>query len=201
MFETSKIKYKIIPDRIETMTFIILGLLTGNIKVCKSNIEHYQLPLNLLIKAGYNIKIKKGNVIAKKSRGRAFDIETSVYPGFPTDMQPLFGVLLSLSKGKSQIKENIFENRMQIYEDLVSSNACVNVISNNAYVMGVDNLKYNEYVAKDLRHSAALVLLVLTFGGIVNELEILNRGYESFFYKIRQLRAVFKIVDIKINQK
>ena len=112
VIEKTRIKYKIIPDRIEAMTFIILGLLTGNLKICKSNVEHYQYPLNLLLKAGYHIKIKNGNVIAKKFRGKAFDIETGVYPQFPTDMQPLFGVLLATAKGNAQITENIFENRM-----------------------------------------------------------------------------------------
>jgi UDP-N-acetylglucosamine 1-carboxyvinyltransferase len=197
VFERKIIKHKIIPDRIEAMTFIILGLLTGNIKVCKSNIEHYQYPLNLLIKAGYHIKIKKGNVIAKKFRGKAFDIETGIYPKFPTDMQPLFGVLLSTSKGNSQITETIFENRMHIYEDLNLAKACVNVVDNKAYIIGVDNLSYSNYYSKDLRHSAAVVLLALTYGGTVDNLDVLNRGYEVFFYKIRQLRAVFKIINIK----
>ena len=112
-------------------------------------------------------------------------------------MQPLFGLLLSLAKGKSQITENIFENRMQIYDDLVSSKACINIVDNKAYIIGVDALEYNNYISKDLRHSAAVVLLVLTFGGVVDNLDVLNRGYECFFYKIRQLRAVFKIIDIK----
>ena len=197
IYDNRKIRYQVIPDRIEAMTFIILGLLTGNIKICKSNIDHYRLPLNLLINAGYNIKIKKDKVIAKKSRGKGFDIETNVYPNFPTDMQPLFGLLLSLAKGKSQITENIFENRMQIYDDLVSSKACINIVDNKAYIIGVDALEYNNYISKDLRHSAAVVLLVLTFGGVVDNLDVLNRGYECFFYKIRQLRAVFKIIDIK----
>lgn len=197
VIEKTRIKYKIIPDRIEAMTFIILGLLTGNLKICKSNVEHYQYPLNLLLKAGYHIKIKNGNVIAKKFRGKAFDIETGVYPQFPTDMQPLFGVLLATAKGNAQITENIFENRMHIYDDLINANACINVVDNKVYIIGVDNLVYNEYYSKDLRHSAAVILLALTYGGIVDNIEVLNRGYEVFFYKIRQLRAVFKIVNIK----
>lgn len=195
VYDSKKIKYKIIPDRIEAMTFIVMGLLTGNIKIKKSIVNHYQYPLNLLINAGFNIKIHKNKVVAKKSCGKGFDIETSVYPGFPTDMQPLFAVLLALSKGKSKITENIFENRMQIFDDLISANACVNVVDNKAYLIGVDNLRSMNYESKDLRQSAAAILLVLSFGGSVNNLETLNRGYETFFYKIRQLRAVFKIVD------
>jgi UDP-N-acetylglucosamine 1-carboxyvinyltransferase len=190
-------KYTIIPDRIEAMTFIIMGLLTGNILIRKSNIEHYHYPLNLLINAGYNIKIKNGNVLSKKSRGKSFDINTDTYPGFPTDMQPIFAVLLSLSKGRSIITENIFENRMQIFDDLISAKACVNVKDNKGYIMGVSDLNSSDYICKDLRQSAAVVLLVLSFGGSVDNLDILNRGYEVFFYKIRQLRAVFKIIDVK----
>ena len=191
------VKHKIIPDRIEAMTFIVLGLLTGNIKVCNSNVEDYQYPLNLLLNAGYNIKIKNNKIISKKSRGKAFDIETGIYPKFPTDMQPLFGVLLSVARGSSKITETIFENRMHIYNDLISSKGCINIIDNQAYIMGVDKLSYNNYETKDLRHAAGVILLALTYGGIVDNIDILNRGYEAFFFKIRQLRAVFKIIDLK----
>ena len=189
------ITYKIIPDRIEAITFILMGVLTGDLIINKSNIMHYQLPLNQLINAGCEIKIKKGKVYAKKTRCKAFDIVTGIYPGFPTDMQPLFAVLLSVSKGKCEITENIFENRMQIFEDIRNSDACVNVVNNKVYMIGVDILKYNNYLAKDLRHAAALMLLVLTFGGSVECVEILNRGYQDFKKKIRKLGAEFNIVE------
>lgn len=191
------LKYKIIPDRIEAMTFIIMGLLTGNILVKNSNIEHYHYPLNLLIEAGYNIKIKNRNIISKKSRGKSFDINTNTYPGFPTDMQSLFAVLLSVSNGTCVVTENIFENRMQIFNDLKQSKALIETKDNKAYIMGVENLSQSNYTCCDLRQSAALMLIVLSYGGIVDNLDILNRGYESFFYKIRQLRAVFKIINVK----
>ena len=85
---------------------------------------------------------------------------------------------------------------MHIYDDLINANACINVVDNKVYIIGVDNLVYNEYYSKDLRHSAAVILLALTYGGIVDNIEVLNRGYEVFFYKI-----YFKNTNVKTLNK
>ena len=195
MMYKKNIRYKIISDRIEAMTFILMGVLTGDLIINKTDVMHYQVPLNKLINAGCEIKIKNSKVYVKKSRCKSFDITTGIYPTFPTDMQPLFAVLLSVSKGKCEITENIFENRMQIFDDIKNSDGCVNVVKNKVYMIGIDNLKYNNYIAKDLRHAAALVLLVLTFGGSIDCVEILNRGYEDFYNKIHKLGAQFNIIE------
>ena len=84
---------------------------------------------------------------------------------------------------------------MQIFDDIKNSDGCVNVVKNKVYMIGIDNLKYNNYIAKDLRHAAALVLLVLTFGGSIDCVEILNRGYEDFYNKIHKLGAQFNIIE------
>ena len=191
------IKHTIIPDRMEAMTFIIMGLLCGDIKIKNANPNHMIYPLDLLINSKYNIVINDKYIRAIKSRGEAFNIKTDVYPFFPTDMQPLFGLLLSLSKGTCIIEETIFENRLQIYKDIDSSGGNINIIGNKAFITGVDNLIPNNYTSVDLRHSAALMLLILKFGGAVNNLSLLERGYEDFFFKIKQLGANFKLKSKK----
>lgn len=187
----NSIKYKIIPDRIEAITFIIMGLLCGNIKVKGLNPNHMKYPLDLLKNNGYNIKINKNSVISKKSKGSSFDITTKEYPFFPTDMQPLFGVLLAYSKGSSTIIENIFDNRMHIYSDLTSIGFQVNIINNKAYLIGGKEEITKEFTAYDLRHGAALLILILKIGGRINNVKIIERGYEDIYKKIKKLGGKF----------
>lgn len=189
----NSIKYKILPDRIEAMTFIIMGLLCGKIKIQNFNKDHFKYPLDLLINAGYKLKIKDKYITAYKSRGKAFDVKTDIYPYFPTDMQPLFGVLLAMAKGSSKIEEQIFDNRMQIYHDINNIGGNINVIGNIAYIDGAEKLNEIEGECHDLRHSAALMLLGLANGGTIKNIEILNRGYENFIFKVRTLGANFKL--------
>lgn len=192
-----KISHMIIPDRVEAMTFIIMGLLCGDIKIKNVKSNHIRYPLELLLNANYNIKIEKGYIQAIKSRGKCINIKTDIYPLFPTDMQPLFGVLSSLGIGMCVIEETIFENRLQIYNDINASGGSVNIIGNKAYITGVEKLNSNIYRAYDLRHAASLMLLVLKFGGKVQNLSVLERGYEDFFFKLKLLGANFKLKSKK----
>ena len=112
-------------------------------------------------------------------------------------MQPLFGVLLSLSRGSAVVEETIFENRLEIYKDINNSGGNINIIGNKAFIDGVEELMPNNYTAYDLRHAAALMLLVLRFGGSVDDLSLLERGYEDFFFKIKLLGANFTIKSKK----
>ena len=191
------IAFNIIPDRIEAMTFIVMGLLCGDIKVKGSMPFHYNIALTNLVDSGYNVKLKKDMVRAKKSRGQAFNIKTDYYPLFPTDLQPILAVLLSTSRGSCCIEESIFENRMQIFKDLNNCGGYINIIGNKAYVVGTDTLEEHSFKAQDLRHSAALALLTLAYGGEVYDIEYIERGYENFFSKIRKLGAQFTLKRIK----
>jgi len=182
-------KYRIIPDRMEAMTYIALGILCGNVKVKGCNPSDMKYPLDLLISNGYDVKICKNMIIAKEKRGKAFDISTRGYPFFPTDAQPIFGVILAYSIGSAKVEENIFENRMQIYKDLINMGADITVIDNKAFINGIDKL--NEYTscAFDLRHGASLLLLALKNGGVINNLEVVERGYDSLYKKLKSLGA------------
>jgi UDP-N-acetylglucosamine 1-carboxyvinyltransferase len=197
LYEPDEISFKIIPDRIEATTFIVMGLLCGDIKVKGSMPFHYNIALTNLMDAGYNVKLKGNVVRARKSKGQAFNIKTDYYPLFSTDMQPILAVLLSNSRGSCCIEETVFENRMQIFRDLNSCGGYINIIGNKAYVVGTDSLEKQSYKALDLRHSAALALLVLAFGGEVYGIDYMERGYERFFRKIRKLGAQFKLNRVK----
>lgn len=191
--EKKKYDFKIIPDRMEAMTFILMGLLCGKIKVKNAEAGHMKYPLDLLIQAKYDITIGKKGIVAKKSRGSSFDIKTDVYPLFPTDMQALFGVLLAYSRGSCTVEETIFENRMQIYKDLGALGASINVIENKAYIIGGSSLRAGKLRCTDLRQGAAAMLIVLKTGGSVDNIQIIKRGYEDFFYKIKMLGADFEL--------
>lgn len=183
------IKYEIIPDRIEAMTFIIMGLLCGKVKIKGANYNHISYPIDLLIKNGYTIKINKKYIIAQKSKGLAFDIKTDIYPYFPTDMQPLFGVLFAYSRGACVVEEKIFDERMQIYYDLQNIGASINIVDNKAFIIGNSPDKVKCFKGYDLRHCAAIMLIILKNGGRLENYEMMQRGYEDFIYKISLLGA------------
>lgn len=191
IMQNMNVIYTIIPDRIEAMTFVVMGLLCGNIKIKGAFIDHIRYPLDLLIKNGYRVKIKNNNIVVNKSRGSCFNIRTDIYPLFPTDLQPIFGVLLSFGRGSCVIEENIFDNRMQIYNDLNSCGGYVNIINNKAYLIGCDKMDFINAKCIDLRQAAALMILGLKCGGRIENIELINRGYECFFKKISKLKAKF----------
>lgn len=188
-----KYEFRIIPDRIEAMTFVLMGLLCGKIKVKNVVVNHIRYPLDCLSKANYKVKVKKNSIKAYRSRGNSFDIKTEVYPFFPTDMQSIFGVLLAHSRGNCVIEETIFENRMQIYKDMIDLGAGINLIGNKAYIIGEEGLQSGTIVCTDLRQSAAAVLYVLKNGGRAENVELIERGYEKFWKKIKSLGAKFSI--------
>lgn len=109
------VSYNIMPDRIEAGTYLVAACMTkGNIKINKVNPEHLKPVLYKLEEAGASIKTDKNSVSIRMSkRPNRLEIKTLPYPGFPTDMQSIFGSLLSIAKGTSTITENIFENRFK----------------------------------------------------------------------------------------
>lgn len=188
-----KVCHSIIPDRMEAMTYICLGLLYGRVVVKNVNSNDLRFILELLTQAGYKLKVKKHKVISFKSEGQCFNISTGAYPLFPTDLQPIFGVLNALGRGNCVIEENIFSSRMKIYDELNKMGASINVLENKAYITGVESLKSFECSASDLREGAALVLASIGCGGVIKNIDIVLRGYEALFYKLYCLGIRFKI--------
>lgn len=182
-------KHTIISDRMEALTYTVLGLLKGEVtikKVCTKDIEY---PLELLRLAGYRITYTDCEITARKSFGKEMDIVTDIYPGFPTDLQSIFGVLFLNTQGKSRIRETIFENRMQIYQDLKDSGVVCEIAGNTAVVEGTNQVNTKQFKVFDLRHGAALLLLALfsDMDTIITDFDYVLRGYDDIINKIKSL--------------
>ena len=134
-----------------------------------------------------NKDINRNNIEVKKSIGKCFNIVTGVYPLFPTDMQPLFGVLLATNKGSCMVEETIFDNRMQIYEDLSKLGGFINVVENKVYIIGTTINNRVNIECKDLRHAAASLILLVKNGGKISNVELIYRGYDNVLKKLKRI--------------
>ena len=192
------ISYNIMPDRIETGTFLCFTAITGGeIELNNINIEHVIPVVSKLEETGCKI-FKEKNRIALKApkRLKAVDIQTLPYPGFPTDMQSIFLAMLSVAKGTSIITENIFENRFKCVSELARMGAKVSVNGSTAVIKGVRKLVGTNLIATDLRGGAAMVCAALKARGktTIENIDFIERGYENLEEKLKSL-------DVKITKE
>lgn len=189
----SEVSYNVMPDRIEAGTYLIAGAITGgNITITNANPEHIEPVLNKLKEANCKINVSKNEIeIIAPRRVKAVDIKTMPYPGFPTDMQSVFGALLTTAKGTSIITENIFESRYKYIPELVRMGAKINVEGRTAIIKGTKRLQGANVLATDLRGGAALVLEGLAAKGItqVENIHYILRGYEKMDEKLKKVGA------------
>ena len=189
--ELKDVSYNIMPDRIETGTFLCLSAITnGNIILKNVEANHITPIIDKLEEAGSNIKIEKNKIEIKVPKKiRAVDIKTMPYPGFPTDMQSIFGTTLTLAKGTSVIIENIFENRYKYLQELARMGAKFTIEGKTAIIKGVRKLYGANVLATDLRGGAALVIAGSAAKGMttIDNIEYILRGYEKFEYKLKNL--------------
>ncbi|MEE8547514.1 MAG: UDP-N-acetylglucosamine 1-carboxyvinyltransferase [bacterium] len=190
----SPVNYRVMPDRIETGTYLIAaGVTGGDVKVSGCVPAHIRALIERLEKA--NIRIEEGEdwlrAVGDNSVG-AVDVRTDPYPGFPTDMQAQFMVLMALSEGLCTITESIFEQRFMHVPELCRMGADITLSERKAVIRGVDKLSGAQVMATDLRASASLVLAGLAAGDGVTEISRiyhLERGYESMVDKFSSLGA------------
>jgi len=192
-------QYNVIPDRIEAGTYMISSAITGgDVKVTDSVYEHNESLIDKIKLSGADITRDAGTVIIKGRRNvKPVDVETLVYPGFPTDIQPMWMALMTVASGESLINETIFENRFQTIAQFVRMGADIKLKGACAVVKGVKKLNGAEVCASDLRSAAALILAGLAARGRteVKGLEHLDRGYENIIHKLRKLGADIKRVE------
>ncbi len=186
--------HEIIPDRIEAGTFLVASALTqGDIILTNVKPEHLDTVIEKLKFSG--TQIKKLNNHSLRVIGseeiRPQDTTTSPYPGFPTDMQAQFIVLMTQASGVSIITETIFDRRYSHINELLRLGASIEVFGDKAVVKGKTPLSGAETIATDLRASASLVLAGLIASGetVINEVEHLDRGYENLEDKLKSLGA------------
>ena len=195
------ISYNIMPDRIETGTFLCLAVATkGNLILENTNAEHITPVITKLQESDCKIEIEKNKIkINSNKKIKALDIKTMPYPGFPTDMQSVFSAMLTTAKGTSIIVENIFENRFKYTQELNKMGAKITVEGKSAIIRGVRKLYGANVKATDLRGGAALVLAGLSAKGVtkVDDIEYILRGYENFDKKLRNINADIQMIDDK----
>lgn len=188
-----EVSYTIMPDRIETGTFLAMCAATsGNLELKNTNYNHIIPVLDKLEEAGCKIEKDKNNIyVEAKKRLRAIDIKTLPYPGFPTDMQSIFLGMLCNAKGTSVITENIFENRFKCVPELNRMGAKIKIEGNTAIVKGVRRLTGTEVRATDLRGGIALVIAGLTANGYtkIENIGFIERGYEKLETKLTKIGA------------
>ena len=191
--------YKIIPDRIEAGTFLVIGALLGEpLKVKGLDINHLTAVVEKLRQSGVSVNpLSPSEVeIYRAETLKGLTIETAPYPGFPTDMQAQFMTLLSVADGHSVIIENIFENRFQHALELARMGADITIKGNTAFINGVKQLHGAPVKATDLRASASLVIAGLIAQGetLIDEIHHLLRGYEDMDKKLFSLGCDLKLM-------
>jgi UDP-N-acetylglucosamine 1-carboxyvinyltransferase len=193
-------EYRIMPDSIEAGTFIIAASLCGSEVLIEDaiwkNMEIFCLKLKEI---GIDIESRGASTIVVKRLDNALNpvyISTLPYPGFPTDLQPIIAVLLSVIPGTSIITENVFENRFMYVDELNRMGANIKIDGHHAVIKGVKNLSGAPVRAFDLRAGAALVLAGLAADGIteISDIHHIQRGYENFETKLACLGADISLV-------
>ena len=191
---------RVLPDRIEAGTYIILGALVGkNLKITNIIPKHLEALTNKLKDMASDITINSDNIIISKVDNlKPTNIKTLVYPGFPTDIGQPMSVLLTQANGTSLFEETIWENRMGHVPSLNKMGANITVKGMSSMTIGPSKLHGCEVVATDLRGGAALVLAGLTATGttIINDVEHILRGYESIESKLTNVGAKIEIREI-----
>ena len=192
--------HEVIPDRIEAGTYIIIGALCGNpLKVDNIIPEHVDALLSKLEEIGVDMQVGADYVIVTRGeKYKSTNVKTAVYPGFPTDLQQPFTVLLTQSNGKSKVTETIWENRFMHIPHLNELGADIVVKNQTATIIGATELKGTTVVATDLRAGAAMVAAGRKAEGktTITNVEHILRGYEQIVEKLTEVGAKISIKEI-----
>lgn len=188
--------YRIIADRIEAGTLLCAAAITGGkVKITNMNPEHITAVLSKLEETGCKLEIGDNFVqLVAPKRLKAVEIKTLPYPGFPTDMQSIFGSILTIARGTSIITENIFENRFKYATELNRMGAKTKTEGKTLIISGTRKLTAASVSSTDLRGGAALVLAGLVAKGKtkVDNIDYILRGYEGLDKKLSLLGATIK---------
>lgn len=192
--------HEVIPDRIEAGTYIVIGALCGNpLKIDNVIPEHVDALLSKLEEIGVDLEIGVDYVIVNGGgEYKSTTVKTAVYPGFATDLQQPFSVLLTQCNGKSKVIETIFENRFMHVPYLRELGADITVKNQTSTIIGPTKLKGTSVVATDLRAGAAMVIAALSAEGTtkITNVEHILRGYEQIVEKLTNVGAKIKIKEI-----
>ncbi|MDJ0654795.1 MAG: UDP-N-acetylglucosamine 1-carboxyvinyltransferase [Xanthomonadales bacterium] len=186
--------YEVLPDRIETGTYLVAAAITGGrVRVKRARPDTLDVVLQKLDEAGADLSVGDdwAELDMRGRKPRAINLTTAPYPGFPTDMQAQFTALNAVAEGTGVITETVFENRFMHVQELQRLGADIQLHGNTAVICGVDRMTGAPLMATDLRASASLVLAGLVAEGEteVDRIYHIDRGYENIEEKLRQIGA------------
>ena len=187
--------HRVIPDRIETGTYLIAGAISGgNIVVDDCIPEDVKTVISKLICAGFKVKRENNSIHITGGRGnkiKPVNVTTETYPGFPTDLQAQWMALMCIADGRSVVRENIFENRFLHVGELQRFGAKLRIKGDSVIIEGKSKLSSAPVMVSDLRAGAALVLAGLVAEGktVISRVYHLDRGYEHLEKKLQKLGA------------
>lgn len=187
-------EHEVIPDRIETGTFLIAGMATGgDVTVQNANPDHLPTFLTKLREAGGEVEVHGTRIrVSAKNGLKAIDITTQPFPGFPTDLQAQMMSMLCVAEGVSVLRESVFENRFMQVAELIRMGADIDLDGNAAIVRGVNALSGAPVMASDLRASAALVIAGLCASKgetSIARVYHIDRGYERIEERLASMGA------------
>lgn len=192
-------RYDVLPDRIETGTYLVAAAMTGgHVKLKDTRPDLLDAVLRKLQTAGADVTCGEDwiELNMNGARAQAVDIHTAPYPAFPTDMQAQFTALNSVAEGVGMITETVFENRFMHVQEMQRMGADIRLEGNTVISKGVKRLTAAPVMATDLRASASLVLAGLVADGetVVDRIYHIDRGYENIEEKLQQLGAKIRRV-------
>jgi len=187
-------EHNVVQDRIEAGTFMVAAAMTGGDLLIEDAIwEHNRPLLSKMQEMGVEVTEEDEGIRVRSdvSKLKAVSVKTLPYPGYPTDMQPQITTLLAMSSGTSVVTESIFENRFKFTDELAKMGANIKVEGNSAIIDGVEKLSGAKLSSPDLRAGAALVIAGLCSDEVseVDQIEFIERGYEHFEEKLKELGA------------
>lgn len=195
-------KYRAIPDRLETGSFLILGALCAdNLEITNCNPEHIEVLIDILKDAGVPIKVGKDNIKIenngniKNKEYKSIGIKTKEYPGFPTDLQAPMVIFLTQSSGETLVFETIFEGRLNYVEDIIRMGADIIILDpHRVIVRGPNSLRARELESPDIRAGLAFIIATIVAKGesTINNIYLIDRGYENIEERLKKIG-----VDIK----
>lgn len=195
----SPVEFSVIPDRIEAATLAILGILSkGNITIKNIIPEHLDIFFEKLRLANANFEITPSRnnlsdlIIKKSTHLKSVNIDTRTYPGFPTDLQSPFAVLLTQAEGVGQIFETLYEGRFNYLKELASMGASVSIQSPHIFLISGPTPLYGKDIQSlDIRAGAAVLIAALIADGVstIDKVELIDRGYEKIDERLKKLGA------------
>lgn len=191
---SEKITHKIIPDRIEAFTYMCIGLNSKKLAIKNIELHHLKAPLKYLKMAEAKFKIKKNSVTIYKSDLKPINVYSNHYPELSTDQMPLLYPIFMRVPGQSSFREDIYEERFSVCEELKKTNADIKIDNKTIFINGKYLLKPSEFYPTDLRCAASLLIEgIINGNSVINNLNYLERGYDNIYKKLKKIGLKFKI--------